>query len=261
MHSNAAKSKLLYWNSSTLLTALSVYFKHLFSKHSVKFLTAYIIQSGLLLRFDPSVLVACVKHGVPSMWEMLQVAGNLWKNLLLLSLTTRCPPVVSITVYLPHTEVLFNLTRTFFSQYLLFRDFWEETKGFQSETPWSGSWLSESQCGHCFRTIAAQASQECVHEIIRWERSFVEAFRFGTLKDGPQTVFPVKARSLLCVGMALRVCVCVLWGGGGWTDDLGVALHIDHCHAPCLSISQSWLYCILLEEEGQRLDPCSFLVI
>lgn len=79
-----------------------------------------------------------------------------------------------------------QLNSDIFSPYLLFRDFWEETKGFQSQTPWSGSWLSASQCGHCFRTIAAQASQECVHEIIRWERSVVEAFRFGTLKDGPQ---------------------------------------------------------------------------
>lgn len=209
--------------SSILLTALCVYLKHLFSKRSVNFTSSLQLTSSrahcffILSQVFVFFLVACVEDGVPAIWEMFQVAGNLRKNQLPLSLTTRYPPVVSITVYLPHTEVLFDLTRTFFSRYLLFRDFWEETKGFQSQTPWSGSWLSASQCGHCFRSIAAQASQECVHEIIRWERSVVEAFRFGTLKDGPQSVFPGKARTLLCVGMSLRVCVMRGMGDGQMT--------------------------------------------
>lgn len=112
-----------------------------------------------------------------------------------------------------------------------------------------------------FGAFAAFKPLKNVFEIIRWERAnerasertLVQAVQFSHLQlmacdIGPHTACCVNARSLLCLGMCVYVCVV----GGS----VGVALHIDQCHWPFLSVTHDFMAFIrILRSEFGCLQP------
>lgn len=188
------------------------------------------------------------------MRQLLLIARPLWRTWLPPlpfswtasepSPNTLLPRVLWITVCLPHTEVLFNLTQTFFSVFIIPRFPPGGTKGFQwqSRTVWSLT-RPASQYGHCLEPLPPSSlSRMCTWDNpLRAAAPVLQPFHSSHLqlgaRNGATDVGLGKNLDVCCVSACVRACCRGQRGCFFAHTSMSLAFSTSH----------SWLYCILLE--------------